>query len=100
MEETEVKNGIDAILKKIQQERDSAISIISDFLRENTNGKTEPPTREEIAGLLATAFKTFSLTAKTYTAKQLREIAEQMEKEGKIKSEYIGRDNTQNIFNS
>ena len=25
---------------------------------------------------------------------------EQMEKEGKIKSEYIGRDNTQNIFNS
>ena len=25
---------------------------------------------------------------------------EQMEKEGIIKSEYIGRDNTQNIFNS
>lgn len=82
MEKIEVKNGIDAILEKIQQERDSAISIISDFLRENTNGKTEPPTREEIAGLLETAFKAFSLTAKSYTAKQLREIAEQMEKEG------------------
>lgn len=82
MEKIEVKNGIDAILEKIQQERDSAISIISDFLRENTNGKTEPPTREEIAGLLETAFKAFSLTAKLYTAKQLREIAEQMEKEG------------------